>query len=145
MRTAPVPESIINYPDVGKVFLEFNNSGVCSTTEVAPMDIADVRAVLLSKVHNFPQDAMKVFGPNRQVIEVRAWVAANRDGQYLEKWRQNSTWFGADGIHYSMSGSRCTLEFMAVVPIFGPTVLATALRALVPGLIIDLEIRESAL
>jgi hypothetical protein len=133
-----VPGSIINYSDEKVVSLVFSNNGETATTHVAPMDIADVRTVLLSKLHNFPCDSMKVFGPKGEVMEVRAWVELKKD-MWLEKWRQNSTWFGSDGRHHPMSGQKCTLEFMAVVPYYGPEIFATALRALVPGLILDLN------
>ena len=133
-----VPESVINYSDERVVSLAFSKSGETASTHVAPMDIADVRTVLLSKLHNFPCDAMKVFGPEGKVMEVRAWVELKKD-MWLEKWRQNSTWFGSDGQHHPMNGPTCTLEFMAVVPYYGPETFATALRALVPGLILDLN------
>lgn len=132
--TTTIPESVINYSNEQVVSLVFSNCGETATTHVAPMDIADVRTILLSKQHNFPCDAMKVFGPDGKVMEVRAWVELKKD-MWLEKWRQNSTWFGGDGEHHPMSGTRCTLEFMAVVPYYGPSEFATALRALVPGLI----------
>ena len=132
----PVPEPIINYSTEQLITLVFSNSKETVTTHVAPMDIADVRTILLSKLHNFPFDAMKVFGPHGKIMEVREWVELKKD-MYLEKWRQNSTWFGSDGSHHPMSGQIYTLEFMAVVPYYGPEVLATSLRALVPGLIQD--------
>ena len=134
MAKEPVPEPIINYSAEQLITLVFSNSKEKATTHVAPMDIADVRTILLSKTHNFPFDAMKVFGPNGKIMEVREWVALKKD-MYLEKWRQNSFWFGSDGSHHSMNGQIHTLEFMAVVPYYGPELFSAALRALVPGLI----------
>ena len=81
---------------------------------------------------------MKVFGPDAVVMKVREWVELKKEGMWLEKWRQNSTWLGSDRTHHHMSGPKCTLEFLAVVPINGPQILATALRALVPGLLLEL-------
>ena len=92
VSTTPVPESIINYSHERVVSLEFNNCRRLQTsvTQVAPMDIADVRTVLLSTKHNFPCDSMKVYGPNGEVMEVRNWVELKKD-MWLEEWRQNST------------------------------------------------------
>ena len=136
VKNGPVPEPIINYSAEKLITLVFSNSKETATTHVAPMDIADVRTILLSKLHNFPFDAMKVFGPHGKITEVREWVELKKD-MYLEKWRQNSTWFGSDGSHHPMNGQIYTLEFMAVVPYYGPELFATSLRALVPGLIQD--------
>jgi hypothetical protein len=123
---------------VGDISLSFKNGEKTMVTQVAPMTIADVKAVLLSKTHNFPCEIMKVVGPDGKVMKVKTWVEL-MEGMWLEKWRQNSTWFGSDGKHTPMSGPRRTLEFISVVPIFGPDILATALRALVPGLILELH------
>ena len=73
VKNGPVPKSIINYSAEKLVTLVFSNSKETATTHVAPMDIADVRTILLSKLHNFPFDAMQVFGPNGEIMEVRAW------------------------------------------------------------------------
>ena len=136
--TAIAPELITTYSAHQVVTLAFSNSGETATARVAPMDISEVRTILLSKQHNFPQDAMKVYGPEGKVMEVRAWVELRKEA-WLEKWRQNSTWLGSDGEHHPMNGAICTLKFMAVVPYYGPELFATALRALVPGLIQNLN------
>ena len=138
LNTTPAPESIVNFSHEGDVSLSFKSGSETMVTQVAPMDIADVKTVLLSKTHNFPCELMKVLGPDGKVMKVKTWVELKED-MWLDKWRQNSTWFGSDGKHNLMSGPMRTLEFMAVVPIFGPEILAKALRALVPGLLLELH------
>ena len=136
--TDPAPESIVNMSQQGDISLSFKNGEDTMVTKVAPMTIADVKAILLSKTHNFPCELMKVVGPGEKVMKVKEWVEL-KEGKWLDKWRQNSTWIGSDGKHTPMTGPRRTLEFVSVVPILGPEILATALRALVPGLILELH------
>ena len=57
-----------------EIYLEYITSGVISTTVVAPMDIDDMRSTLLSKDNKFSKGAVKVYGPDREIMEVRDWV-----------------------------------------------------------------------
>ena len=120
------------------IFLEYINSGVVSTTEVAPMDIDDMRSTLLSKDKKASRDAVKVYGPAREILEVRDWVTLVKNN-WLEKWRQHSAWYGDDGKRHSLSGKAGLLKFMEVIPIDGPVREVAVLRMLVPCELLNLK------
>ena len=86
-----------------EIYLEYVNGGVVSTTLVAPMDIDDMRSTMLSKDKKFSKGAVKVYGPEREIMEVRDWVKLVKNN-WLEKWRQYSAWYGRDGKRHSLDG-----------------------------------------
>ena len=113
------------------LYLEYSNGGLVSTTQVAPMGINCMRSTILSKDKKFSKGAVKVYGPNMEVLEVRDWVKLAKNS-WLEKWRQYSTWYGDDNVRHSLDGMTGLLNFLMVVPIDGPALEGAALRALVP-------------
>ena len=113
------------------LYLEYVNGGLVSTTLVAPMLLDDMRSTILSKDKKFSKGAVKVYGPDNVIMEVRDWVTLAKNN-WLEKWRQYSSWYGADGERHSLDGMTGLLSFLMVVPIDGPAGEAAALRALVP-------------
>jgi hypothetical protein len=113
------------------LFLEYVNSGSVWTTRIAPMYIDCMRSTILSKDKKFSKGAVKVYGPEEKIMEVRDWVKLLK-ANWLEKWRQYSVWYGDDGVRHSLDGMIGLLNFLMVVPIHGPVAEAEALRALVP-------------
>jgi hypothetical protein len=114
-----------------KIYLEYVNGGLVSTTQVAPMGINCMRSTILSKDKKFSKGAVKVYGPEGEILEVRDWVKLVKNN-WLEKWRQYSSWYGDDGVRHSLDGMTGLLNFLMVVPIDGPVAEGEALRALVP-------------
>jgi hypothetical protein len=113
------------------IFLEYVNGGMVSTTQVAPMAIEGMRSTILSKDKKFSKGAVRVYGPEGDSMEVRDWVKLVKNN-WLEKWRQYSSWYGDDGVRHSLDGMTGLLNFLMVVPIDGPAGEGEALRALVP-------------
>lgn len=113
------------------LYLEYINGGLVSTTLIAPMSLDDMRSTILSKDKKFSKGAVKVYGPDNVIMEVRDWVTLAKNN-WLEKWRLYSSWYGADGERHSMDGMPGLLNFLMVVRINGPAGEAAALRALVP-------------
>ena len=113
------------------LYLEYVNGGLVSTTRVAPMYIDCMRSTILSKDKKFSKGAVKVYGPDEKIMEVRDWVKLSKNN-WLEKWRLYSVWYGDDGVRHSLDGMIGLLNFLMVVPIHGPAAEAEALRALVP-------------
>ena len=64
-------------------------------------------------------------------MKVRDWVTLSKNN-WLEKWRQYSSWYVGDGKRHSLDGMTGLLNFLMVVPIDGLMGEAAALRALVP-------------
>ena len=123
------------------ITLEYVNSGVVSTTEVAPMKIDDMRSTLLSKDKKASRDAVKVYGPEREILEVRVWVTLVKNN-WLEKWRQHSAWYGTDGKRHSLNGKAGLLKFMEVIPADGPMREVAVLRMLIPCELLNLKRKQ---
>ena len=113
------------------IYLEYVNSGLVSMTQVAPMGINCVRSTILSKDKKFSKGTVKVYGPDGDILEVRDWVKLAKNN-WLEKWRQYSSWYSDDGVRHSLDGMTGLLNFLMIVPIDGPAAESAALRALVP-------------
>ena len=113
------------------LYLEYINGGLVSTTLIAPMSLDDMRSTILSKDKKFSKGAVKVYGPDNVIMEVRDWVTLSKNN-WLEKWRLYSSWYGADGERHSMDGMTGLLNFLKVVRINGTPGEAAALRAIVP-------------
>ena len=94
------------------------------------MHIDDMRYTILAKEKKFQKGAVKVFGPDEEIMEVRDWVKLVKNN-WLEKWRQYSSWYGSDGKRHSLTGSTGILQFIEVMPITGPEEEVNALRRLV--------------